>query len=223
MNFRSKLLLLFFAALPLTLAAQDKARIQVRFAAQALPPDMPEITMVAGEMVSPPFAISSESLTLAQEAPGRLFALRAAGTEKDFATIGLPASGGRFIILLVLAGQGKVATVVIPDDRTGFRAGDVYAYNASPHPVLGQLGTAKFGLTPATGKTVRPTGIVDDQYYEVRFAVQLDGSSRMFSSARWPAGDKERCYVFFYADAENPDRLRYRVISEVLHPEKKEE
>lgn len=174
--------------------------------------------MVAGEITSPPFKISSEWLTKPQQSPSRSFNLRSSGAEKSFAQVKLPAKGSRFIVLLVLAEKGKVDSVVIPDDRKGFRGGDVYAYNASKLPVLGQLGTKKFGISPATGKMVRPSGIVDDQYYEVRFATQIDGTSRMFSSARWPAGEKERCYVFFYADAETPERIRYRVISEVLHP-----
>lgn len=221
MNFRPTFLFLFLAVLPL--AAQDEAKLQVRFAAQALPPDIPEITMVAGDAVSPPFEIFSESLSSAQVAPARFFALRTMGAEKDFAKVKLPAEGSRFIVLLVLVEKDKVDTVVIPDNRKGFRGGDIYAYNASKLPVLGQLGTAKFALNPAVGKTVRPIGIVDDQYYEVRFAAQVDGGSRMFGSTRWPAGQKERCYVFFFANAETPDRVRYRVISEVLHPEKEPE
>ncbi len=216
MNFHRITLFLFLTILPLS--AQSTEKILIRFAAQALPADMPEISMISGETISPPFKISSEWLTKPQESPWRTFHLRSSGAEKDFAQVKLPAKGSRFIVLLVLAERGKVDSIVIPDDRKGFRGGDVYAYNASKLPVLGQLGTAKFGVSPATGKMVRPSGIVDDQYYEVRFATQIDGKSRMFSSARWPAGKKERCYVFFYADTKTPDRVRYRVISEVLHP-----
>ena len=95
---------------------------------------MPEVTMITGETVSPPFVISSENLTLAQETTGRQFALRAAGADANFAKVELPTEGRRFIVLLVLARNGKVDTVVIPDNRTEFRAGDIHAFNASKCP-----------------------------------------------------------------------------------------
>ena len=216
MNFHKIILFLFLAILPLS--AQRTEKILIRFAAQTLPPEMPEISMVAGEVASPPFEVSTEWLTKPQVSPGRIFSLRSLGAEKNFANVKLPAEGSRFIVLLVLAEEGKVGSIVIPDDRKGFGSGDVYAFNASKLPVLGQLGTTKFGLTPAKGKIVRPAGVVDDQYFEVRFATQVDGTSRLFGSTRWPDGKEERCYLFFYTNADTPDRVRYRVISEVLHP-----
>lgn len=203
----------------LAIAAEDK--LMLRFAAQSLPPEMPKVEMVAAEVKSPAFEISAEAFSLPQAAIGRAFSLRAVGSNADIVKIRLPDKGGRFIVLLVHAGGGKVSPVVIPDDRAAFHGGDVHVHNSSGKLVLGQLGTEKFQLRPGTSGMVRPAGLVDNQYYEVRFAYEDAGAARMFSSARWPAGLKERCYVFFYADQRNPERVLYRVISEVLQPDEK--
>jgi len=219
MNFRILLSVSLLPFLSMAVAAQSK--VMVRFAAQSLPEQMPQILMVSGEEKSPPFDISAESFSPPQTATGRDFSLRALGGNTDFATVRLPENGNKFIVLLVLAGGGKVSPVVIPDDRNAFHGGDVYVYNSSGKLVLGELGTTKFNAKPGNGSMVRPAGLVEDQYYEVRFAYEDNGAPRMFSSARWPAGGKERCYLFFYTDLRNPDRVLYRVISEVLQPEAK--
>ncbi len=217
MDFR----LLSVLLLPLlSLAANAEDKLMLRFAAQTLPPEMPKVEMVTGDSKSPPFEISAESFSLPQAATGRTFSLRAVGSNADFAKVQLPQNGGRFIVLLVLAGGGKVSPVVIPDNVGAFRGGDVHVHNSSGKLVLGQLGTTKFQIRSGVSSMVRPVGLVDEQYYEVRFAYEDAGVPRMFSSARWPAGMKERCYVFFYTNAQNPERVLYRVISEVLRPAK---
>jgi hypothetical protein len=217
MNLRSLLPLFLLPFLSLTTEAQNK--IMVRFAAQSLPAEMPQIVMRSGEEKSPPFEISAEFFSQPQPAIARTFVLQVFESEASLARVQLPEKGGRFIVLLVLASGGKLSPVVIPDDRSTFRGGDVHAHNSSGKTVLGILGTTKFRLPPGVGGKVRPAGIVDEQYYEVRFAYQDGDASRMFSSARWPAGLKERCYVFFYTDHQNPDRVLYRVIGEVLLPD----
>ncbi|MEY3898714.1 MAG: hypothetical protein RLZZ214_4236 [Verrucomicrobiota bacterium] len=219
MNFR--FFLSVFLVPILSMAAIAQSKVMVRFAAQSLPEQMPQVVMTTGEVNSPPFEISAESFSQPQVATGRIFALRAVGGNVDFAKVQLPENGSRFIVLLVLAGGGKVSPVVIPDDRSAFRGGDVYVHNSSGKLVLGELGTTKFNAKPGNGSMVRPAGVIEEQYYEVRFAYEDNGAPRMFSSARWPAGGKERCYLFFYTDLRNPERVLYRVISEVLQPEVK--
>lgn len=219
MNLRPFLSFFLLPLLCLTADAQNK--IMVRFAAQTLPAEMPQIVMRSGEEKSPPFEISAEFFSQPQSAIARSFVLQAVDSDKEFARIQLPEKGGRFVVLLVLAGGGKVSPVIIPDDRAAFRGGDVHVHNSSAKTVLGLLGTTKFQLRPRASQMVRPAGLADEAFYEVRFAHEEVGATpRMFSSARWPAGLKERCYVFFYNDHRNPDRVLYRVISEVLLPEK---
>lgn len=219
MNLRKFSLLALIPILTVSASAQA-AKTFIRFAAQILPPDVPKVEMVAAELISPPFDISAESFSTPQVAISRVFSLRAVGGKSDIVRVQLPENGTRFIVLLVVGNGGKVEPVVIPDNRAKFRAGDVHVHNSSGKLVLGQLGTTRFQLKPNSGGEIRPAGIVDNQYYEVRFAYEDGGAARMFSSARWPAGLNERSYVFFYTDQRNPERILYRVISEVLHPEK---
>lgn len=208
-------LVILTASLILPLGAQEK--IRVRFAAQVLPPDIRQLVMSSGELVSEPFEIATEYFSKVQTAPARSFGLRTGPAQKDLIQVKLPAEGGRFIVLLAVSNNEKLDAVVIPDNRNAFRAGDVYVHNCTRKTVMGLLGASRFQLSPNAGRSVRPAGIVDGQYYEVRFATREDDDqTRMFSSTRWPAGAGERCYAFFYMDPRNPGRVRYRVISEVL-------
>lgn len=215
------LIIIFIAGLLAPSQAQENSAVTVRFAAQALPPEMPQVVMTRGETVSAPFEISTERLGDALKAPGRAFALRAEGADQDFTKVKLPGSGSSFVVLLVTGKNRTAEAIVIPNDRKAFKGGDVYAYNSTGTTVLGQLGEEKFGLNPREAKMVRPTGIVDETYYEVRFAKREGDGSKLFSSTRWPVGERERCYLFFYVKPEKPDRVYYRVISEVLHPPEK--
>ncbi len=218
MTARLLIIPLLLAGFLVSAHAQDSSAVTVRFAAQALPPEMPEVVMILGETVTAPFRISTQRLTEPLKAPGRVFALSAEGADKEFATVKLPEKGSGFVVLLVTGKDRKAEVIVIPDNRSKFKGGDVYAYNSTEASLLGLLGSARFTLTPGEAKFVRPTGLVEDRYYEVRFAKREGDGTKMFSSTRWPAAPKERFYVFFYTVPEKPDRIDYRVIGEVLFP-----
>ncbi len=169
---------------------------------------------------SKPFGLPVNNLSPQMKSPGRLFKLFPVGSEVPIGQVKLPAEGSRFIILLVVTktgakGRYNYKPVVIPSDGS-FRPGDVYLHNASNVPVLGKIGDRSLTLAPRKGRIHRPTGAVNELYYDIAFAIRKkEGKNRYLTTSRWPVTNRSRSYVIFYRDPSTK-RIRFRAVDELL-------
>lgn len=193
------------------------AEPDVRFLAERVPKELGQVSMFAEEARSEPFDLPTNNLSLPQPAPGRHFVLRPEGREVTVAKIALPENGKSFIVLLLPSAKAGYEAVVIPDDQSGFKPGDVYFYNNANKTVLGFVGTTKFALPPAQGKSVRPQGAREEGFYDVGFGVREKEGDRSLSKTRWPVEERIRSYVFFFMNPKTK-RVDFRAIDEFVPP-----
>jgi hypothetical protein len=212
---RISFLFLLFAPLALSLFTQGQD-LSLRFVAQALPPDLGEIVMIAEERSSDPFELPMNNLTDGLKPPARAFSLiRSDGQGLPIARVSLPQEGTRFIVLLLVGGDDTPFSAVILPENDRFRAGDIYLHNTSDTQVFGKVGDVKVVLNASQGQIVRPSGAVDEIYYDVAFAVREAERTRYLTTSRWPVTDRKRSYVFFFKDLRN-QRISFRAVDEFV-------
>ncbi|MBK1827771.1 hypothetical protein [Haloferula rosea] len=195
------------------------AEPNVRFLAERVPKELGSVSMFAEEARSEPFSLPTNHLSQAQPAPGRRFVLRPEGKEMTVAKVALPEDGKSFIVLLLPSRKAGYETVVIRDDAPNFRPGDVYVHNNASKTVLGYVGSTKFTIAPAQGKSIRPEGARDEGFYDVGFGVREKAGDRALSKTRWPVEEQIRSYVFFFMNPET-QRVDFRAVDEFVAPEK---
>jgi hypothetical protein len=205
-------------ALVLPCSAAPTKDIEVRFAAQAKPARLGDLVMVTEEVRSDPFSLPVNNLTDPQVAPARAFRLEMEGKEGALATVILPETGTRFIILLVPGVKSVFDAVVIAARDGSFRPGDFYLHNVSKKQILGMVGTTRFTIPSRKGQVVRPKGAREERFYDVTLGVREEPQPRVISTSRWPVNTQMRTYVFFF---DNPKRgdVDFRAIDEFVPPE----
>lgn len=216
--------LALFSLLAATLApaqtAGSKGGPKVRFLAERAPEAIGKVMLVAKEAKSAQFDLPTNHLSDPQSPPERIFSVWSAARNVSVATVTLPEQGDSFIVLLVPSADGGYKPIVISAKDANFKPGDIYFYNHADKTVLGYVGTSKFILEPAKGKTVRPQGPSGDEknYYEVGLGVREKEGDRTLSTARWPVQKDMRMYVFFYLNPKS-QRLDFRAVDEFVDPE----
>lgn len=218
----TRLLLVLFATLGVALAqsAGTKSGVSVRFLAERMPEELGQVALAAKDAKTAPFDVPVNHLSDPQTPPQRVFSVWSVAKNVSLATVTLPEQGDSFIVLLVPSAESGFKPVVIAAKNKDFAPGDIYFYNHADKTVLGYVGTAKFVLDPAQGKTLRPAGAsTEGPYYQIGLGVREKDGDRPLSTARWPIQKDIRMYVFFFINPRT-QRLDFRAVDEFVEPEK---
>ncbi|MCA9458574.1 MAG: hypothetical protein KC587_18040 [Nitrospira sp.] len=212
-----RLTLFFVLILSGFASGAEKKQPQIRFLAERVPKDLGEVCLVADDKQSESFTLPTNYLSERLKAPSRSFrVMTRSGGGVCLATIQLPENGADFIAILVPSTTGYRA-ILMPSANPTFKGGDVYFYNHCPNTVVGYVGTAKFGIEPASGKVIQPAGARVEKFYDVAFGVREDRENRVLSRTRWPVDDRSRSYVFFFVNPTT-GRIDYRAVDEFTPP-----
>lgn len=214
MTFR---ILALFSLFLVTASAQTKkgdGKIQVRLLAEVAPPALGKVYLAAkdtrSEGVELPTSHLSEPLLVSE----RVLALKTEGKEISLCNIALPATGSSFAVILVTARPAGFQPIVVRTDDPTFKAGDVFFINRSNRTVLCKLGESPLALKPGESVKSRPTGAIDNTYYNIAFATREPDGDKILSSTRWPIDEHLRSYLIFFTDARG--RTSYRAIDEPM-------
>lgn len=214
MSFRIFSLLLFLIS---SVSAQTKSTsggIHVRFLAEQTPEGLGKVFLHLGEVKSESFDLPTRFLSESVPVGARPMALKTVEKEVTLCSITLPETGGSFAVVLVAAKPAGYGAIFVRTDDPAFKAGDVFFINQSDKIVLGKLGTAPLVLKPGDTAKSRPTGPVDNAYYDIAFAVRSEKGDKLISSSRWPIDNNLRSYLVFFNDAKG--RTTFRAIDEHL-------
>lgn len=207
-----------FAVIALAFTCALQAQETIRFLAERAPVGLGQMRMSTGDKRSAPFDLPTNHLSEPMPVPAREFQLRAVQPDVALATLTLPEGGKSFVAILIPDPKGGYKPVVMRADDPGFKAGDVYFYNHAAKTILGYVGSAKFELPPASGKTLRPAGARAENFYDVGFGVREESQNRVLSTTRWPVDPTIRSYVFFFINPSSK-RLDFRAVDEFVPPE----
>ena len=201
-----------------TLWSQDKGtKVKVRFLAERIPRDLGQVVLANTEMRSDPFDLPMNNLSKQQEPPARVFSVWSIDKNVSIANVKLPEEGNAFIALLLRSSKGGYNVIVMPDENSSFKGGDVYFFNNANKPVLGVLGKSKFALAPGKSTIVTPRGGESDRYYHVMLGVKEKEGNKVIKSMKWPSSKTMRNYVFFYVDPKKK-RVTFRAVDEFIVP-----
>ncbi len=218
----SRIFYLFLALLP-PLAAQDEkpvrksgGGVQVRFLAEEAPEQLGQVALFSGKDKSEGITLPTNQLSPPVNVSGRGLVLKTLEKEIPLCPITLPENGSAFAVILVVAKPAGFRPIVVRTDDPNFKAGDVYFINRSEKTILGKLGTTPLSLKPGESAKNRPTGAVDNTYYDIAFATRDDAGDKVISSTRWPIDENLRSYLFFFTNSEG--RTTFRAVDEYLTP-----
>lgn len=218
----SRIFFLFLALLP-PLAAQDEkpvkkseGGIQVRFLAEEAPEQLGQVAVFSGKEKSEGITLPTNQLSPPVNVSGRALVLKTLIKEVPLCPITLPENGSAFAVILVVAKPAGFKPIVVRTDDPNFKAGDVFFINRSEKTILGKLGTTPIALKPGESAKHRPSGAVDNTYYDIAFATRDEAGDKVISSTRWPIDENLRSYLFFFTNAEG--RTTFRAVDEYMTP-----
>jgi hypothetical protein len=218
MTFRS----LWLFALLLPAIAQDEkpakastTGVQVKLLAEAAPENLGKVFMqLAEEEKSAAVDLPTRFLSNPILVPTRTMVLKTSEKEIPLCTITLPEQGKAFAIILVTAKPAGYNPIIVRTDDPSFKEGDVFFINRSEKVVLGKLGKTPIILQPGESNKARPTGAVDNAYYDIAFATREPQGDKLISSSRWPIDKNLRSYVFFFTSAQG--KTSFRAVDEYM-------
>ncbi len=203
--------------------AQDKepakttdGGVQVRLLAELAPESLGKVCLLFGEAKSEGFTLPTNRLSDPVAAAARVMVLKTVEKQIPLCTITLPEAGKSFAVVLVTAKPTGYQPIVVRTDDPSFKAGDVFFINRSEKTVLGKLGATPLVLKPGETAKTRPTGPIDDTYYDIAFATREEQGDKLISSSRWPVNNDLRNYLFFFTNAQG--RTTFRAVDEYLTP-----
>jgi hypothetical protein len=199
-------------------AKKSKSDIQVKFLAEAFPESLGKVFLLLGETKSESFELPVNRLSEPIPVPARTMVLKLVNKEVALCPVTLPEAGKSFAVVLVTAKPAGFKPIVVRTDDPGFRAGDVYFINRSEKTVLGKLGTTPLVLKAGETTKSRPSGAVDNTYYDIAFAIREETGDKLISSSRWPIDNDLRSYLFFFTNAQG--RTTFRAVDEYFTPAK---
>lgn len=219
MSLRFFSLLLAFS---LPVIAQEKppskpgsGKLQVRFLAEQAPEALGEVFLQLGEKdKSVSFTLPTNQLSAPVQVAERVMVLKTLNKEIPLCTITLPEAGNAFAVVLVTAKPAGFKPIVVRTDDPAFKAGDVFFINRSEKVILGKLGTTPLVLKPGETAINRPSGAVDNTYYNIAFATREEKGDKIINSSRWPVENHLRSYLFFFTNAQG--RTTFRAVDEYL-------
>lgn len=211
------------AVLLTTVVAQDKAAgnkkdssVSVRLLAEQFPPEIGMVILSFGEEKSEKFTIPTNYLSTPVPVSERKMILKTAEKDIPLCTINLPEAGKAFAVILVVAKPAGFTPIVVRTDDPSFKAGDVFFINRSDTTVLGKLGNTPLVLKSGETTKSRPSGAVEETYYDIAFATREATGDKLISTSRWPIDIDIRSYLFFFTNAEG--RTTFRAVDEQLVP-----
>jgi hypothetical protein len=211
------------AVLVSIVVAQDKApenkkdsKLSVRLLAEQYPPELGKVFLSFGEEKSEDLIIPTNYLSAPVPVPERKMILKTAGKDITLCNINLPETGKAFAVILVVAKPAGFSPIVVRTDDPSFKAGDVFFINRSDTTVLGKLGNTPLVLKSGETTKTRPTGAVEETYYDIAFATREATGDKLISTSRWPIDIDIRSYLFFFTNAEG--RTTFRAVDEQLTP-----
>jgi hypothetical protein len=213
-------LLIILAALLAPASAQTesppgKARdIQVKLLAEQFPEKLGKVYLQFEETRSEPFALPVNRLSDPVTAEGRAMVLKLEDKDLALCKIALPETGKSFAVVLVTAKPAGFKPIVVRTDDPTFRAGDVLFINRSEKTILGKLGRTPLVLKAGQTAKSRPTGAVENTYYDISFATREGNEDKLISSSRWPVEQDLRSYLFFFTSSKG--RTTFRAVDEYL-------
>lgn len=212
---------LWLFALLLPAAAQNEKTsrasntgIQIKLLAEAAPENLGKVFMqLAKDEKSDAVDLPTRFLSNPIKVSTRTMVLK---TEKEIplCTITLPELGKAFAIILVTAKPAGYNPIIVRTDDPAFKEGDVFFINRSEKVVLGKLGKTPIILQPGESNKARPTGAVDNAYYDIAFATREPQGDKLISSSRWPIDKNLRSYVFFFTSAQG--KTSFRAVDEYM-------
>lgn len=218
----SRIFCLFLGLLS-PLAAQDAkpvkksdGSVQVRFLAEEAPEQLGQVALFFGKEKSQGVTLPTNQLSPPVSVSGRALVLKTLEKEIPLCAITLPENGSAFAVILVVAKPAGFRPVVVRTDDPNFKAGDVYFINRSEKTILGKLGATTLALKPGESSKNRPSGAVNNTYYDIAFATRDEIGDKVISSTRWPVDENLRSYLFFFTNAEG--RTTFRAVDEYMTP-----
>jgi hypothetical protein len=188
-------------------AAQEKSSSKdtlIRFTSFELPDANGEYVLASGETKSDAFAIPSNGFSLPVTSPAgsKTFTL---GNVKDasfssLATIELPDTGERFLVILLPEKDQTLRSIVVRADDPDFRPGQIMIMNLAPETFTAELGDQKLTFAPDSRTIFRPQRTDNLSNYQVRFFYTKDGNPKRFAASLWPYFDDKRTFVFLSMD-----------------------
>jgi hypothetical protein len=197
-------------------AKSKSGKLQVRLLAETAPDALGEVFLLQKDTKSASFPLPTRNLSDPVEVATRVMVLKTLDKEIPLCTITLPETGNSFAVILVTAKPTGYQPIVVRTDDPAFKAGDVVFINRSEKTVLGKLGTTTLSIKPGEISKSRPTGAVDNTYYDIAFATRDEKGDKILSSSRWPIDNALRSYLFFFTNAKG--RTAFRAVDEFLPP-----
>jgi hypothetical protein len=192
--------------------------IQVRLLAEQFPPELGKVVFQFEKTQSDAVELPTNRLSDPVAVPVRSMNLRLLDKPVALCQITLPEEGKAFAVILVTAKPSGFKPIVVRTDDPSFKAGDVLFINRSEKTILGKLGTTPLVLKPNETAKSRPTGAVENTYYDIAFAIREQAGDKLVSSSRWPVENDLRSYLFFFTNAEG--RTTFRSVDEYLEVRK---
>ncbi|MES2923822.1 MAG: hypothetical protein V4819_19870 [Verrucomicrobiota bacterium] len=203
--------------------AQDKIStkaaggLQVKFLAEQAPESLGNVFLQFGDKEkSADFTLPTNRLSDPVAVEVRVMVLKTLDKAIPLCTITLPEVGSEFAVVLVTTKPAGFKPIVVRTDDPSFKAGDVLFINLTEKTVLGKLGTTPLVLKPGETAKSRPSGAIDNTYYDIAFATREETGDKLLSSSRWPIDNMLRSYLFFFTNAQG--RTTFRAVDEYLTP-----
>lgn len=210
-------LIALLALLVIPATAQDakkKGDIQVSLLAEKAPPSLGKVFLLAKDVKSASVELPTNHLSDPVAVSERQLVLKTEEKEITLCPITLPEAGKSFAIVLVTARPSGFKPIIVRTDDPSFKAGDVLFINRSDKAVLCKLGTTPLTVKPGESAKSRPSGAIDNTYYDIAFATHEEKGDKLLSSTRWPIDNNLRSYLFFFNDARG--RVSYRAVDEPI-------
>lgn len=193
---------------------KGKGNVQVKLLAEEFPENLGKVYLLFGETRSEIFELPVNRLSNPVMASARTMVLKLANKDIALCPITLPEEGKSFAIVLVTAKPAGFKPIVVRTDDPAFKPGDVFFINRSEKTILGKLGTTPLILKTGETAKSRPTGAVENTYFDIAFATRDETGDKVISSSRWPIDNDLRSYLFFFTNAQG--RTTFRAVDEYL-------
>jgi hypothetical protein len=125
----------------------------------------------------------------------------AAKPESLIATVKLPASGSRFILIFLPGPAGKAPVLVVDDSVPGFPLGSYQVFNLGRKPVRLVLENQPFEYAPGKSGIIKDPPVQENQHSAMYAFTETDGKWERIGSGLWPHPGTRRSIQLFF---ENP-------------------
>ncbi|MBK1831087.1 hypothetical protein JIN77_10145 [Verrucomicrobiaceae bacterium R5-34] len=207
------IILAIFLAIQVSVVAQEKVSetsetsqkgVLLRFTSFGLKERGGEYVLATGETRTEPFALPDNCFSKPVAAPAKAseFALgrNTADEFRALASIKLPETGKRFLVLVFPARGGLLQTIIVRADDPAFKPSQIMLINLAQETFAGELGDKKLRFEPGSQTIFRPQRKGELANYQVRFFMNKNGKSKIFAASLWPYFENKRAFVFLYKD-----------------------